>query len=106
MPLEYEESSPAADAARKRRERLYARARAGDRVLRAVPLGRGRGPGAREYLAGRGLGEQICKEFRLGLSPAASELARKAAEKGFTRAELAAAGLANRRGQRLLQRDG
>ena len=40
----------------------------------------------------------MCREFRLGLSPAAPALARKAAEKGFTRAELAAAGLANRRG--------
>jgi DNA primase len=44
------------------------------------------------------LSEEICREFRLGLSPTAPALARKAAEKGFTRTELAAAGLANRRG--------
>ena len=56
------------------------------------------GEPVRAYLAGRGLGEEVCREFRLGLSPVAPALARKAAEKGFTRAELAAAGLANRRG--------
>ena len=56
------------------------------------------GASAREYLAGRGLGEDVCKEFRLGLSPVLPQLARKAGEKGFTRTELAAAGLANRRG--------
>ena len=44
------------------------------------------------------MSEEICREFRLGLSPTAPALARKAAEKGFTRPELAAAGLANRRG--------
>jgi DNA primase len=56
------------------------------------------GEPVRGYLAGRGLGEEICREFRLGLSPVAPDLARKASEKGFTRPELAAAGLANRRG--------
>ena len=40
---------------------------------------------------------KVCHEFRLGLSPVSPALARKAAEKGFTQAELAAAGLANRR---------
>ncbi len=98
VPLEYEESSPAADAARKRRERLYA-------VLEQAAVFYGRylweaevGAAAREYLAGRGLAEQVCKDFRLGLSPVSPELARKAAEKGFNRTELAAAGLVNRRG--------
>ncbi len=98
VTLEYEESSPAADEARRRRERLYA-------VLEQATIFYERylwdatdGAHAREYLAGRGLGEDICKEFRLGLSPVRPELARKAADKGFTTAELAAAGLANRRG--------
>ncbi len=98
VPLEYEESSPAADAARKRRERLYAVLEQATAFYERYLWDSDAGSGARDYLAGRGLGEQVCKEFRLGLSPAVSELARKAAEKGFTRSELAAAGLVNRRG--------
>jgi DNA primase len=98
VPLEYEEASPAAEAARKRRDRLHALLEQAtvfyERYLWESEAG---GP-ARDYLAGRGIGEQVCKEFRLGLAPASSQLARKAAEKGFSRAELAAAGLVNRRG--------
>ena len=48
----------------------------------------------REYLASRGLGEEIAKEFRLGLSRG-SGLVAKARESGFTVEEIRAAGLAN-----------
>ena len=51
----------------------------------------------RAYLESRGLGEPVCREFRLGLSPG-SGLAAKAQEKGFTRDELQGAGLTNARG--------
>jgi DNA primase len=51
----------------------------------------------REYLAGRGLGEEIAKEFRLGLSPGKG-LAEKARERGFSLDELKAAGLVTTRG--------
>ena len=51
----------------------------------------------REYLASRGLGEPVCREFRLGLSPG-SGLAQKAQQKGFTSDELRGAGLTNARG--------
>jgi DNA primase len=98
VPLEYEETSPAADAARKRRERLYALLEQATAFYERYLWDTTEGEPARAYLAGRGLGEEICREFRLGLSPVAPALARKAAEKGFARAELAAAGLANRRG--------
>jgi len=98
IPLEYEESSPAADEARKRRERLYAVLDQATAFYERFLWDSVEGAPAREYLAGRGLGEEIAKEFRLGLSPVRTELARKAAEKQFTRAELAEAGLANRRG--------
>jgi DNA primase len=62
---------------------------------------------ARDYLAGRGLNEEVSREYRLGLALGGSTLVRKALERGFTREELLAAGLANRRGndyfaQRLL----
>jgi DNA primase len=53
---------------------------------------------ARDYLAGRGLGEEVCRQYRLGLAPGGSTLTRKALERGFTRDELLAAGLGNRRG--------
>ena len=73
------------------------RARPGGLVLRASSLGGADGEPVRAYLAGRGLGEEIAKEFRLGLSPGRG-LAAKAREKGFTAEELRAAGLTNQRG--------
>jgi DNA primase len=57
-----------------------------------------------EYLASRGLSEDACKEFRLGLSPAGATLSKKAREKSFTREELAEAGLLTRRGSDYFQR--
>ena len=54
---------------------------------------------ARDYLASRGLGEEVCREFRLGLAPGRRRArARGAASQGFTGDELAGAGLVNRRG--------
>jgi DNA primase len=98
VPLEYEETSPAADAARKRRDRLYALLEQATAFYERYLWETAQGERVRAYLVGRNLGEEICREFRLGLSPIAPALARKAADKGFTRAELTAAGLANRRG--------
>ncbi len=98
VPLEYEDASPEADAKRHRRQRLYAlldqAAGFYERVLWETPAGEG----VREYLTSRGLGEEVCREFRLGLSPAGAKLSKGAGEKGFTREELAAAGLLSRRG--------
>ena len=85
VALEYEESSPRQEEARKRRDRLHARARAGRRVLRAAPLGDGRpARRCRDYLERRGLGEAVCREFRLGLSPGRG-LAREGAREGVHR---------------------
>jgi DNA primase len=97
VALEYEESSPQADAARRRRERLTAlldqAAAYFERVLWETELGEP----VRDYLAGRGLGEEVAKEFRLGLSRGQG-LVAKARESGFTPEEIRAAGLANQRG--------
>ena len=98
VPLEYDESSPAADAARKRRERLHALLEQATAFYERYLWDSAAGEPVRAYLAGRGLEEPICREFRLGLSPAGDALVRKAREKGFTHAELSAAGLLNRRG--------
>src|SRR5947209_11785852 len=96
--LEYEETSPREDAERRRRERLLellSRATSFyEHYLWESPAG-GR---ARDYLTGRGLGEEICREFRLGLSLGGGTLARAARAQGFTGEELLAAGLVNRRG--------
>jgi len=97
VPLEYEELSPQADQSRRRRERLLALLEQAtvffERHLWEGPAG----APVREYLSGRRLGEEIAKEFRLGLSPGRG-LAAKAREKGFTTEELRAAGLTNQRG--------
>ena len=102
VPLEYEDSTPEADAQRKRKERLYAlldqAATFYERVLWAES-----GKAVQEYLASRGLNEEACREFRLGLSSGGS-LASKAREKGFTNEELSAAGLLTKRGGDYFQR--
>src|SRR5262249_1971778 len=98
VPIEYEESSPAADAARKRRDRMYALLEQAAAFYERYLWDSAAGEPVRAYLAGRGLEEPICREFRLGLSPGGNSLQRKAREKGFTQAELSAAGLLSRRG--------
>jgi DNA primase len=97
VQLEYEETSPAADAARKRRERLHALLEAASSFYERYLWDAAAGEPVRAYLAKRGLGEEAAKEFRLGLSPGGPDtLVRKAREKGFAPAELEAAGLAIR----------
>jgi DNA primase len=97
VPIEVEELSPKVEAERRRRERLYAVLdQTATYFERLLWDGEG-GASVREYLAGRGLGEEVAKEFRLGLSPGRG-LAEKAAERGFSRDELRAAGLATVRG--------
>jgi DNA primase len=98
IELEYEETNPQQEAGRKRRERLLA-------LLEQAAAYYGRnlwdtaaGEAARAYLAERGLGEEVCREFRLGLSPGGAVLAQKARAKGYSQEELVAAGLVNRRG--------
>jgi DNA primase len=98
VELEYEESSPEADRERRRKERLgQVLERAAsfyERVLRDSE----QGAFAREYLASRGLGEEVCRQFRLGYAPGGPTLTRRAIQEGYTQEELLAAGLANRRG--------
>jgi DNA primase len=97
VPVEYEERSPRHDEERRRRERLFQLLEQAavfyERHLWESPAG----APVRAYLESRGLGEPVCREFRLGLSPG-SGLAQKAHQKGFTRDELRAAGLTNARG--------
>ena len=98
IELEYEESSPAADRARERRERLGKLLEQAASFYERSLWETAGAEAARTYLAGRGLGEEICRAFRLGFAPGGQTLARKALASGFTQDELLAAGLVNRRG--------
>jgi DNA primase len=98
VQLEYEESSPEQDRMRKRRERLFQLLDRAATFYERHLWESESGAFAREYLASRGLREEVCREFRLGLAPGGAALARAAASQGFTRDELTGAGLVNRRG--------
>ena len=97
VQLEYEEASPRQDEARRRRERLHAILDQTATYFERLLWDGEAGMLVREYLATRNLGEEIAKEFRLGLSPGKG-LADKARERGFTLDELASAGLVTTRG--------
>jgi DNA primase len=98
VPLGYEEASPDAERGRRRRERLYQLLDQAATFYERYLWESDGGEDVRRYLAERGLAEEICRAFRLGLSPGGDVTPRKALEKGYTREELAAAGLVNRRG--------
>jgi DNA primase len=98
VELEYEEISPEAEHARKRKERLNTLLERATVFYERTLWESDHGAFAREYLDSRGLGEEVCKQFRLGYAPGGPTLARRALQEGYTREELLAAGLANRRG--------
>ena len=98
VQIEYEETSPQQYARRRRRERLLEVLEAAASFYERYLWDSQAGSLARDYLAGRGLREEVCRQYRLGLAPGGSTLTRKALERGFTRDELLAAGLGNRRG--------
>jgi DNA primase len=97
VTLEYEETSPQFEESRRRRERLYAVLDQAASFYERHLWESVQGAPVRAYLESRGLGEAVCREFRLGLSPGTG-LAAKAQQKGFTREELRRAGLTNARG--------
>ena len=103
VQIEYEDASPHADEQRKKRDRMRALLEQAASFYERTLWDTQQGASARQYLESRGLGEAVCREFRLGLSPAGATLARKAREK-FDADELAAAGLVTRRGTDYFQR--
>ena len=98
IELEYEEISPEAERGRRRRERLEQLLERATTFYERVLWDSDLGAHAREYLATRGLGEEVCRAFRLGFAPGGPMLTRRALDEGFDRDELLAAGLSNRRG--------
>ena len=96
--LEYEETSPVQEARRKHRDRLESLLEDAASFYSRYLWDTAAGDLARGYLAERGLTEEVCRDFRLGLSPGGDQLAGKARAKGYSQEELVAAGLVNRRG--------
>jgi DNA primase len=98
IPLEYEETSPEQAAERDKRKRLYDVLDQAATYYERTLWDSQAGGMARDYLKGRGLNEAVCRDFRLGLALGGAVITRKAAEKGFTPAELREAGLTRARG--------
>jgi DNA primase len=104
VELEYEEASPEQERKRQRDERLRALLERAAEFYSRVLWDSAAGATAREYLSARGLGEAVCREFRLGYAPGGPRLASRALAEGYTQEELLAVGLANRRGNDYFQR--
>jgi DNA primase len=98
VELEYEETAPGFEARRSRRERLLALLESSARFYERHLWESDAGEPVRGYLTERGLTEETCRTFRLGLSPGGNRLAAKARAKGYSQEELVAAGLVNRAG--------
>jgi DNA primase len=104
VELEYEEASPEQELKRRRDERLRALLERAAEFYARVLWESDAGAGAREYLASRGLGEEVCREFRLGYAPGGARLASRALQEGYAQDELRAVGLSNSRGNDYFQR--
>jgi DNA primase len=98
VELEYEEASPEQEEKRRRDERLRALLERAAEFYARVLWEAEAGATAREYLSSRELGEEVCREFRLGYAPGGARLASRALQEGYTQDELRAVGLANRGG--------
>src|SRR5947199_1282682 len=98
VELEYEEASPEQEQKRRRDERLRALLERATEFYARMLWESEAGGVAREYLASRGLGEEVCRELRLGYAPGGARLASRALQEGYTQEELRAVGLANSRG--------
>ncbi|HVS84541.1 MAG TPA: DNA primase [Gaiellaceae bacterium] len=103
VELEYEEASPEQERKRARDERLRALLERAAEFYAQVLWKSEQAAPAREYLASRGFGEAICREFRLGYAPGGAALVSRA-RGDFTQEDLLAVGLANRRGNDYFQR--
>ena len=88
-----------------RRERLHALLEQAARSTSATSGRRRRASPCASTWPARGLGEEVCKEFRLGLSPGGTRLVpRRRARRASRPTSCVAAGLANRRGNDYFQR--
>jgi DNA primase len=97
VELEVEDEDPRAAARRQRRERLYALLERAAAYYARVLWESPDAAAAREYLAGRGLEEDVLRRFRVGFSPDSWDRMLKGSRAaGFSDEELLGAGLAQR----------
>jgi DNA primase len=104
--VEREESDPQADQRRRRRDRLHTLLDRAASFYAKYLAEAGEAAPAREYLASRGLSDEVLGAFRVGYSPSAwDRMLLGARQGGFSEEELVAAGLAQRgRGGNLYDR--
>ncbi len=97
VELEREAEDPRDAQRRKRRERLLELLARTSAYYERCLWDSSEAAGAREYLAGRGLGEEVLRRFRVGYAPSAWDRVLSASRRGgFTVEELYATGLAQR----------
>ena len=95
--VEREEDDPAVEQRRRRRERLHSLLDRAARFYATYLRESGEAGPAREYLASRGLSDEVLAQFRVGYSPSAwDRMMLGARQSGFSEEELVAAGLAQR----------
>jgi DNA primase len=95
--VEREADDPRAEERRRRRERLHSLLDRASRFYATYLRESAEAAPAREYLASRGLSDEVLAEFRVGYSPSAwDRMILGARESGFSEEELVAAGLAQR----------
>src|SRR3954463_14052218 len=94
VELKREQEDPEAEERRKRQQRLLKLVERTTAYYERVLWESPEAARAREYLAGRGLGEEVLRKFRVGYAPSAWDSVMLAAQRlGFSQEELAAAGL-------------
>src|SRR5207237_5966906 len=97
VELKREQEDPRAEERRQRGEGLLQLVERAAAYYARYLWESGEAASAREYLAGRGLGEEVLRDFRVGYAPSAWDKVLLAAQRdGFSQEELAAAGLAQR----------
>jgi DNA primase len=97
VELKREEEDPQAEERRRRRERLLKLLERATIFYERYLWEAAEAEPARRYLAGRGLSEQVLRDFRIGYAPKAWDRVITAAQRdGFTEQELAGAGLGRR----------
>jgi DNA primase len=97
VEVKQEREDPQAEERRRRRERLLSLVERATAYYERVLWEAAEAAKAREYLAGRGLGDEVLRQFRVGYSPSAWDRVMMASQReGFSQEELAAAGLGQR----------
>jgi DNA primase len=97
VQLERENDDPRAEERRRRRARFHALLDRAARFYSTYLFESTEARAAREYLSGRGLSDEILREFRIGYSPSAwDRMIMGAQQGGFRPDELIGAGLAQR----------